>query len=1171
MLVGWISRAVPLLVLLHCSVISSSAQIDRGTIQGVVRDQTGGVIPGAKVQIIRIDTNSAIDLATNEEGLYTAPNLTVGDYRIVVEQGGFTTIRRERIEVRAGVQVRVDVTLQPGGVTESVNVTEDAPLLDVSTTSNATALQSQLIHDLPLIVTGTKRDITGFLQNLPGYTGGGTFSARANGALAGDTEVFVDGGAASEWGIQRGALAEVGPFIEMVGEFSVVSNSFNAEYGGFGIWFTNVNIKSGTNELHGSIFDHFGNDRLNARSFFQPKKSKFRQNEGGFTVGGPLVLPKIYNGRNKTFFFGSLGLFYSRAGQGGSLITVPTQDFVRGDFSSFVNAAGVQIPIFDPATTRPDGRGGFMRDQFPGNIIPPERISPVSRKITQYLPNPDLPGINNNFYDHKAPTWPFFNTYSPLVKVDHSVSTRQKISVLYTNQIRHRLLWGNPGSGLGPQPNWGEPQTNPLDWVTDQIANSWKVRINHDYVFSPALLNHITVSADRYLNRGANKTAGQGWDQKLGILGIPADNGVFPQISFTGGNGVPVNFGRGYDEDWREMRYTFDENLTWIRGKHTMKFGFEVATNAINRLNRGDGSAKNPSTGGNLVFSNLMTSQPNAGANFASWGSAFASFLLGEVSSASALIPIETGLRFRRYAAFAQDEWHVSPSLTLSYGLRWDYGPPYREVHNYMTSFQPDLPNPDAGGRLGALAYAGSGPGRLSQFQDSWRLGFGPRLGVAYQLNSKTLLRASGGIYYTSSANNSAASSLGYSGTASFSSPDGYTPLYNWTTQSFPQNFKRPPVVDPSFLNGQAITYIPRSGDRLPQILSWTFGVQREVARNLSLDVSYVGSHSTHLAMGTSASQLNVVPLSYLSLGSLLLQPINSSAAIAAGYTEPFPGFSSQTGANTVAQALKPYPQYTAVNMDSARLPAGVARYHSLQVKSTKRFSNGLTSVVFVTWMKNLSNVFGGNTLFADDAGIQYPPARTVVMDPGISPVTFGASWGYELPFGKNKRFFNSASPVVSRIVSGWEINGSVRYATGTALQITANNNLGALGYPAKLADYVGGQPVFLKSNPRDFDPAKDRYLNSAAFAVPATFSLGNTARYLDWARGWTQKSEALSVGKKTQLNEGTLLEISADFTNPFNFVRWSNPNTNITSAAFGTVTGTAPGRTAQLNATLKF
>ncbi len=185
--------------------------------------------------------------------------------------------------------------------------------------------------------------------------------------------------------------------------------------------------------------------------------------------------------------------------------------------------------------------------------------------------------------------------------------------------------------------------------------------------------------------------------------------------------------------------------------------------------------------------------------------------------------------------------------------------------------------------------------------------------------------------------------------------------------------------------------------------------------------------------------------------------------------------------------------------------------------------------------------------------------------------MTFGASWGYELPFGKNKRFFNSASPVVSRIVSGWEINGSVRYATGTALQITANNNLGALGYPAKLADYVGGQPVFLKSNPRDFDPAKDRYLNSAAFAVPATFSLGNTARYLDWARGWTQKSEALSVGKKTQLNEGTLLEISADFTNPFNFVRWSNPNTNITSAAFGTVTGTAPGRTAQLNATLKF
>jgi hypothetical protein len=431
------------------------AQIDRGTIKGRITDSSDAVIPDASVQIIRIDTNSTLQVVTDSQGLYNVPNLPAGEYRVVVTKQGFKTGVRTPVEVRPTVQLEVDFRLDPGAVTEEVTVTAEAPMLDVSTTNNASGLKSEQIQALPLILGGTKRSVTQFLQNLPGYDGGGTFGTRANGAQRGDTEVFIDGGRASEQ-ISRGAIEENGPMIEQVGQFTVVQNSFNAEYGGFGSWFTTATIKSGTNSLHGEVFDHFSNAALNAKPFFAQSKTPLNQHEGGFTLGGPLVIPGLYNGRNRTFFFGSLGLFFSRSGSVGNLVTVPTRAFVQGDFRGLVDAAGRQIPIFDPATTRPDGKGGFVRDQFQCNgqlnVICPDRISLAARKILPYIPSPDLQTISNNFFDHKAPTWPYFNTYVPLIKVDHMISGKQQVSVMYTNQIRHRLLWGNPGSGLGDRP-----------------------------------------------------------------------------------------------------------------------------------------------------------------------------------------------------------------------------------------------------------------------------------------------------------------------------------------------------------------------------------------------------------------------------------------------------------------------------------------------------------------------------------------------------------------------------------------------------------------------------------------------------------------------------------------------------------------------------------------------
>jgi hypothetical protein len=479
-------------------------QLDRGNIEGLVIDQSGAVVPGAKVQVIRVDTNSALELATNSEGLFVLPNLPQGTYRVVVQKEGFATATREPVEVRPSVRTRVDITVQPGTVAESVTVSTEAPMLDTTPIANTAGLKGDQIQELPFISNnGTKRDVSSYLNYLPPtYSGAGT------------TEIFVDGAPATQLIVgMAGRMDEVGPAVETVGEMNVVANAFNAEYGGFANSFTNVTVRSGNNDLHGSVYHHVSNDAFNARSFFQPKKMPYRQNEGGFTFSGPLVLPHIYNGRNKTFFFGSLGWFFSRYGAGGSLMTIPTQDFMKGDFS------GLGAPVFDPATTVSDGKGGYQRTQFPNNVIPETRITAFAKSMRQYMPTPTLPGITNNFNSIApgANMWPMMNTWLPMIKVDHSVSDKQKITASYNYQKRPRVL---QQGGMTRVPAFGSDQTNPLDYTTDQIANSWKVRLNDNYILTPTMINYVALSFDRYYNQEFNKTTGQGWDRKLGILGI---------------------------------------------------------------------------------------------------------------------------------------------------------------------------------------------------------------------------------------------------------------------------------------------------------------------------------------------------------------------------------------------------------------------------------------------------------------------------------------------------------------------------------------------------------------------------------------------------------------------------------------------------------------------------
>ncbi len=1123
-----------------------SAQTDRATIEGIVTDPTGAAVPDAQIRIVRVETNDAMAFATNSAGRYFAANLPMGTYRVEVQKAGFRVARSEPIALQSQLSARVDIRLEVGALAESIVVSTQAPMLDASNATLTTSITTNYVNELPMINVGRRRQIFGYLKYLPGVDNP-SGQPRVNGAKARSNETFVDGAPAAAQPNQQGGYSDNAVSLEHVGEFNLVTNAFGAEYGRTGTWFANLTVRSGTNEFHGSVFDYFSNDKLNARGFFPANRPVLRQNEGGFTVGAPIYLPKVYNGRNKTFFFFGQQLFYNRGAGSGNLLTIPTEAFRAGDLSGFRDGSGAVIPIFDPASQRSDGRGSFVRDQFPQNRIPSNRISPISKNLIALMPKPDLPVQTQN-YHNRTGTDPKYDSYVSTVKIDHGFSDRQKLSVTYS---QHHNPWIIGGRG------WGV--SNPLEGLQDPKRVDTRVgRVNYDYIIRPTLLSHTTLGADRYENATAAKGVGDGWDRKIGLQGLPYPNGGIPYVTFGGGTAAPLTISdrnysmRGFG------RYSFTENLTWIRGRHGMKFGLNYIREYNNLFEGRDGQ-------GNFGFSNSQTSQPNGGSNFSRWGSATASFLLGEVSSGSTRSPFIPGYHWNFLSWFAQDEWRVTSKLTFSYGLRWEFSPAGYEEYDRTSTFSPVTPNPAAGGIPGAIVFAGNCSGCLGRRNSvsSWARGFAPRLALAYALNPKTVIRASGGIYYSVSRFNPGTD--GYAVAPSFSSVDGYSPAFRWD-DGFPQNFQRPPLIDPALLNGQNVTYLSPGITRLPQTLTWTVSVQRQLAQTLALEATYLGSHSTHLHDGDPGDLLNdklgfpnVVDQRYLVLGNTLLQRITSGAAVAAGITAPYPGFETSRN-NTVAQALRPFPQYLNISGGDG---AGIARYSSLQVKLTKRYSGGLTLLAFYTWSKNLTDAEGG--------AYQYPLNRRGELSVSFdgAPHTFVASAAYELPFGSGKRYLSSG--ILAHVAGGWEISGYQRTASGAPLTITTGNNLSALGYPGKRANYVGGQPIHMNSNPREFDPAVNRMLNADAFSLPGAFEFGNTARVLDWARGWTDRSESMSLRKRIPIYERMRLVARVDIDNPGNFVRWSDPNTNRSDANFGKVTGSAAGRRMQLNLALEW
>jgi len=1117
------NHVVPLgLCLLLLAVAPPSwAQVQTGAIRGTVADQSGAIVPQADVEATNLKTNVKTSTVSTDAGVYLL-NVPVGDYQVSAKKNGFKEALNQQVVVAVATTTALNFNLEVGEVSQQVTVAESVvPLLTKDSAVVGTVLDKDMIMDLPLSVNGQYRDPENFLILTPGVQGD-TFGKRFNGSTWMASQVVIEGLPAALPDVPGIVGLGTGtPPIEAYEEFTVQTTLYPAEQGrAFGV--SNYTLKSGTNSFHGNAWEFLRNDKLDARGFFNTSKPIVRQNEFGGTVGGPII-------KDKTFFFGAISSLRLRGGAPvRSTVTIPTPAFRQGDFSQLKNnVTGELIPIFDPATTRSDGQGGFVRDPFPGNIVPSNRISPVAKRFMDLLPQPDFPGIVNNWVSRQAS--PTDNDMFS-VKIDHTFNDHHKV---YGNMWR--LFRAKAANFF----EFG--RDNPLDRGFPGGAPITGWRVNWDWTISPTLLNHFAYGFYGQSGLGRQPDPRRGNDL-VRIPNTPAEAPGMSRINIAGY--APMGNSDEQPEQRWSQGWTLAENVSWTRGRHQFKFGGEHWIQrypTLSLLSAGGLS-------GTFNFSNLETSQPNS-PNNAAWGSSLASFLLGQVDQASKLGGSQKRVIEQYYLAFfASDKIQMTPKLTLDIGLRYDIPWAYRDNARF-SGVDLNLPNPGAGNRRGAYVFGAEALAPPIDWTE-----WGPRLGLAYSLNDKTVLRAGYGILYAqTNATSLGGFQFGSAFEAGFSgSGVSVQSLNNGVTSAFLLDSGFPPLppaqnnLVPTINIGGNADYLSPSGGKQSYTQNWQFSIQRELPWSVGLDLAYVGNKGTRLPSGLE--NLNQVPINFLSLGSLLTQPYDSAGAIAAGIVSPYPGFSG-----SVAQALRPFPQYS--NIYNAAQPIGHMTYHSMQMKLQKRFSTGVSFLVAYTLSKTITDTDqGGYSAFTaagrDNANRQLEKS----LAPDDRPHNLVTSFVYELP-GRNLK-----GPAAA-VAKGWSVSGIVRYLSGSPIGVGGGPALPLFG-GGNRPNRVAGVSARSGVSPGSFDPARDVYLNLSAFAQPAAFTIGNGPRVEPDLRGFATWNENLSIIKRTYLNsirEGLNVEIRGEFFNAFNRVVFSNPSANINSpASFGVVGGQA-------------
>ena len=1167
--------AITLVVIVCVGAPALAQRSDRATISGVVTDAQGSAVPGATVTIHNDDTNVNTVVVSNTSGAYTSPPLVLGRYSVTVDLTGFKKGVTSGIVLGGGDAIRHDVTLEVGQLTEAVEVKATTGLDDTKPDVSHT-VDEKYYKDLPMVTAADVRLAESALLMQPGYLPmkpngdpmfrGSQFNSRINGGQTMASENFFDG-AAFGYALGHQQSHESTMPVESVKEMKIITTTYDAQYGHTSGGFIEYTAKSGTNAMHGSGYGYFADDSMNAKGFFAVGKTPLSNNNYGFTLGGPVAIPKLYDGHDKTFFF--VNVDYTRLRSGvlpGFGNTTPTDAFKNGDFSALLGGQiGVDVlgrpilagQIFNPGTTR-TVNGVLVRDPYPGNIIPggdPLR-SAVAAKVAALMVHPDRPGTAFNVAGNPAgdQTWNL-DARNIMFRIDHGFNPNFRMS--FSFYWNHRPSIRNCGEVAGCTTQF-DGETTP-EKNTSYYGNGFYQRISthhahqqFDWIVKPTLLNHTTVAFDRWFMGGNSLSAGAGWPTLLfgaNQGGILQNDAGPPELDFAGN--IPYNSLGQYG--WPRFgalvanRWQFSDDLTWVKGRHTLKTGFEYRHHQFPFTGWAVGAV-----GGQFAFNRLNTGGYDAsGNNRSETGDPFASFLLGQTFSSSQTIPVEPTFNEAYTAGWVNDEFKVSDKLTLTMGLRLDYQKARTESNNQYSTFDPSTPNPGAGGIPGALIFAGDGQGRSGRttFEnpnvDSW----GPRLGFAYRASDKNVLRGGYGIYYAGVAFDQfiGQPTLGFQ--ANLLAPNltnGRDPAF-YLDNGFPANrVVKPPFIDPSFANGGNVVAVASDGITLPRFQNWSVTWQHQLNENMILDVSYIGNRGSRLdhhfqSLGVDA---NMNDPSVLGLGANVLNAdINSAVAQAAGIKSPYPGF-----VGNVAQALRKYPQYQQIQWRG--VPTGESQYHALELVVERRFSRGLQFRVGYTYSRLRNN---GAESAQGDNGIN---AR--VQNPGNplewslsaddTPHVFLTGFTWEIP--GSQRWESGLSKA---LLAGWNLAGILRYESGRPMNITMANDLGGFLFnDQKRPNRASGDAVASISG--NFDPNADNYFNKDAWTDPGPLQFGNAPRNDGTVRSFAVSSEDLNLFKVFALKGDNRIRFEAMFGNIFNRTLFCDPNTNWSAGSFGTV-----------------
>jgi len=1201
----------------------SFAQGNLGAITGSVLDPSHAVIPDAALTITETTTNVTSRVKATSAGYYRVP-VPPGTYNVEAKKEGFKVGVAENIRVGVADVVTIDITLQVGSTSQSVTVASEAPLLTTATAEVGSSVTPTEFATLPIAINDGGRQLQTFIfTSLPG-TIGDPFAGSINGGQLFSSEILIDGMSIARFDLNGGNLTEFSPSTDAIGEFKVQQANYSAEYGETGGGIANFSMKSGTNAFHGTAYDYLINDALNAAGFennaLGQAKATVKDNNFGGTFGGPIR-------KNKLFFFLSYEGDRYRSFNIGSLITLPTVPMKQGDFSAWLNdtdsgnqnqigtdALGrpvFQNEIYDPTTTRNVTAGQIdpvtklvaqqdatIRDPFAFggklNVIDPAKFSSASSQLLPLYPNPQFTSLINNEPSF-AGSVPILTVDKTSDKIDYVINARQRLAGSFTWTQRNRF--NRNARSFPPFPGF------PLNPVKQQITGGDQLRLSHDLTINDHTLNRLSFAYNRFNNLN-NITPNAKYTPALGIPGI--SNDCFPTFKFSGHIGQLRSFGVGCENIDPSESYLLQDTLSYLRGKHSFKFGGEYVHYRYNTFEPG------PLSGG-FNFSDRETSLPGFTNQT---GHPFASFMLGGADSAGrSVYTTEPGYRQGFVALFVQDDWKATPKLTLNLGLRWEIPLPQTEAFNRMSGIDNTLPNPDADGFPGAVTYLGNCPtcnGRTS-FQDSYYREVGPRFGVAYNAAKNLVLRGGYGISYSPPIwNNFGTHNIqGFNGTvnvAKGTSPTGFTldPATYWSTLTgaplppsalvgLPPFQGSLPDRSPTIANGTGIDFLPLKSLAQPYTQNWSAGFQYQFPRDIVLEADYVGSKGTRLLQSMFSNMFNQAPSQYMPLGDILAMPLAGALADPAtaatlaqyGITKlPYPSFATTNFNPTVAQALRPFPQYDVVTNNFPTM--GLSTYNSLQVSARKRTSHGLSFIAAYTYSKTLTN---------SDTALYYPTGGFGIYNFGQNfydrraeksiaafdyPQVFKFTWIYELPFGSGKHWLNSGGRL-NYLVGGWTVTGIQIYRSGTPLSIVTEQCTGiysgAYGDGCSVrANIVPGVPQTMPLKGLDAVNGTP-YLNPAAFVDPPlspnngyAMEFGSAPRFLPNIRGPGFQGEDFGVLKDTRFGERFDFQVRADFFNVFNRTGRGDPVTDVDGGSFGLIFGPAHGpRIIQLAMRLNF